>query len=195
MLEPPVAAFINHLLYGADWAREALKPHAGKSARFEIAPFGFSFTVLADGTIAPAAEGAAAAATFRLTPGLLARIAARDESAWREVEAAGDAELAAVVNRLARELDWDLEEDLSRWFGDVAAHRMAETGRSLKRWGEATLEHLGRTLAEYWTEEAPLIAGAREVREFGHAVDELRDAVARLEARIARLSGERAHGR
>lgn len=195
MLEPPLAAFINHLLYGAGWARAALRPHAGKSVRFEIAPFRLSFTVLADGAIAPAGEGAAAAATFRLTPGLLARIAARDESAWREVEIAGDAEVAAAVNRLARELDWDFEEDLSRWVGDIAAHRTAEAGRSLQRWGGEALEHLGRTFAEYWTEEAPLIASAREVREFSRAVDELRDDVARLEARIAYLSEKSRHGK
>jgi ubiquinone biosynthesis protein UbiJ len=188
LLEGPAAAFINHVLEGAGWARAALAPHAGKSARFEVPPFAFSFTVTGDGRLAPAAEGAAPAATFRLTPGLLLRLAARDDTAWHEIDVAGDAELAAVVNRLARELEWDVEEDLARLFGDVPAHRMAEAGRSVRRWSEQTFEHFGRSLAEYWTEEAPLIARAREVREFTRAVDELRDAVARLEKRLDILS-------
>lgn len=173
---------------GAGWARDELKRFSGKTARFEIAPLALAFTVLETGEVAPAAADAAAAVTVKLTPGLLLRLAARDETAWREVEVAGDTDFAAVINHLARNLRWDVEEDLSRVFGDIAAHRMAETGRDFQRWGERTAEHFGRTLAEYWTEEQPLIAGARDVEEFNRAVDQLRDDVARLEKRLENLA-------
>ena len=100
----------------------------------------------------------------------------------------GDTDFAAAINHLVRYLRWDVEEDLSRLFGDVAAHRMAETGRSFRRWGEQTAQHAGRSLAGYWTEEDPLIASSHEVTEFNRAVDALRDDVARLEKRIETLS-------
>jgi len=177
-------AFLNHLLRGASWAREALKPHAGRTARFEMAPFALSLTVREDGGVLQAPPGANPDATVRLTPGLALRLSARDETAWREVEVAGDAEFAAAVNRIARNLRWDIEEDLSRVFGDIPAHRMAEGGRGLRRWGEQALENTGRSFAEYWTEEQPLIAGASDLEEFNRAVDQLRDDVARLEKRI-----------
>ncbi len=64
------------------------------------------------------------------------RLAAREESAWREIEVGGDTDFAAAINHIARNLRWDVEEDLSRIFGDIAAHRMAETGRTFQRWGE-----------------------------------------------------------
>lgn len=147
--------------------------------------------MLESGEVAPAAVGAAPAATLKLTPGLLLRLAARDEAAWKEVEVAGDTDFAAAINQLARNLRWDVEEDLSRVFGDIAAHRMAETGRSLQRWSEQAAENLGRSAAEYWTEEQPLIARAREVEEFNRAVDELRDDVARLEKRLDNLLNRR----
>ena len=138
-----------------------------------------------DGQVVPAATDSLPAVTIRLTPGLLLRLAARDEAAWREIEAAGDADFATAINHVARNLRWDVEEDLSRVFGDIAAHRMAESGRTLRRWGEQALENTGRSFAEYWTEEQPLIAGARDLEAFNRAVDEVRDDVARLEKRLA----------
>lgn len=192
MLDPAATAFINHLLRGAGWARDVLRPFAGKTARIEMAPFTLSLTVLENGEVAPAALDAAPAATARLTPGLLLRLAARDESVWREVEITGDTDFARAVYHLARNLQWDVEEDLSRAFGDVAAHRMAEAGRTFRGWGERAFDNTARSFAEYWTEERPLIAAARDLDEFNHAVDQLRDEVARLEKRLEALGGRKA---
>jgi ubiquinone biosynthesis accessory factor UbiJ len=192
MLEPAATAFINHLLRDAGWARDALKPFTGRTARFEMAPFALSVTVLENGEVAPAAADAVPTATARLTPGLMLRLAARDESAWREVDIAGDADFAQALHHLARNLQWDVEEDLSRAFGDVAAHRMAETGRTFRGWGERAFDNTARSLAEYWTEERPLIASARDLDEFNRAVDDLRDEIARLEKRLASLAGPKA---
>ena len=191
MLDQTTVAFINHLLRGAGWARDALKSHAGKTARFEVVPFSLSLTVLESGEVVPAARDAAPATTIELTPGLMLRFAARDDSAWREVGITGDTDFAATIHQLARDLRWDVEEDLSRVFGDIPAHRMAETGRTLQRWGEQAAENTGRSFVEYWTEEQPLIASAREIEEFNRAVDGLRDETARLEKRVEQVAGRR----
>lgn len=178
------AGFINHLLRGASWARDEFKPFAGRTARIEAVPFALTLTVVENGEITPAAAGAAANVTLRLTPGLLLRLAARDENAWREIDIAGDADFASAIHHVARNLRWDVEEDLSRVFGDIAAHRMAEAGRTIRRWGEQAADNTARSFAEYWTEEQPLIATRRDLDEFGRAVDQLRDDTARLEKRI-----------
>lgn len=184
MLESAATASINHLLRGASWAREALIPHAGKTARFEVLPLVVALTVLPGGEVVAAGADAPAAVTVRLTPGLLLRLAAHDENAWREVEVVGDSEFAMAINQLVRQLRWDVEEDLSRFFGDVTAHRVVETGRSFQRWGQNTARHVGRSMADYWTEEDPLIASASDLAQFHQAVDTLRDDVARLEKRL-----------
>jgi ubiquinone biosynthesis accessory factor UbiJ len=189
------AGFINHLLRGASWARDELKPFAGRIARIEVVPFALALAVLEKGEVTPAAAGAAPHVTLRLTPGLMLRLAARDEGAWREIEIAGDTDFAAAINRVARNLRWDVEEDLSRVFGDIAAHRMAETGRTLRRWGEQAADNTAWSFAEYWTEEQPLIAVRRDLDEFGRAVDQLRDDTARLEKRLEQLAATRHSGK
>ena len=83
---------------------------------------------------------------------------------------------------------WDLEEDLSRIVGDVVAHRLTQTGAALLAWHAVAASNLAQSLAEYWTEEQPLIASRAAVREFVEAVDALRDDAQRLEKRIERLS-------
>ena len=188
MFDPAAIAFINHLLRGASWAREDLRRFAGRTARFEAAPFALSLTMLDSGEVVMAAADAAPDVTIKLTPGLMLRLAAREETAWREIEVSGDTDFAAVINHLARNLRWDVEEDLSRVFGDIAAHRMIETGRTFRRWGEQALDNTGRSFAEYWTEEQPLIAGGRDLEAFNRAVDKLRDDAARLEKRIENIS-------
>lgn len=157
-----------------------------------LPPFAVCLTVLESGEVAAAAASAEPALSIRLTPGAAARFAAGDQAAWSAAEISGDAELATAVRTLARDLEWDVEEDLSRWIGDIAAHRLAETGRRLGRWGREAAENLGRALAEYWIYEQPLIASGHEVREFLRAVDELRDDLARLEQRVQRLSSRAA---
>ncbi|MCC7483767.1 MAG: sterol-binding protein [Burkholderiales bacterium] len=183
------AAAVNHLLRGAAWARAELARHAGKTARIDTFPASIRLTVREDGTVSPAAAGAAPAVTLALSTGLLLRFAARDESAWREAGMAGDTGFAASIGLLAREINWDFEEDLARVFGDIAGHRMAGAARALRRLGAESGENLARSFVEYWTEERPLIAAARELAAFHREVDDLRDDVARLAKRIERLPG------
>jgi ubiquinone biosynthesis protein UbiJ len=189
------AGFINHLLRGASWARDALKPFAGRTARIEVLPFALALTVVESGEITPAAAGAAPDVTLQLTPGLVLRLAARDDNAWRQIAVAGDADFAAAIHHVARNLRWDVEEDLSKAFGDIAAHRMAEAGRTIQRWGEQAADNTARSFAEYWTEEQPLVAARRDLDAFGRAVDQLRDDAARLEKRVEQIASSRRRGK
>jgi len=188
MLDALTGNSLNHLLRANQWARAALQPHAGKSACFRCLPFQACLTVLDGGEVAPAVAGVVPAVTLTLTPGLLLRVAARDDTAWRDVAIDGDTALAGAIHHLWRHLRWDAEADLARIVGDVAAHRIAGSGRTLQQWARSSGDNLARSFAEYWTEEQPLIAARADVAGFAAAVDLLRDDVARLEKRIAQLS-------
>lgn len=127
--------------------------------------------------------------SIRMTPALMLRLAARDATAWHDIAVEGDPQLAAALNHIARHLRWDVEEDLSRVFGDIAAHRMVGTGRKLDNWGRQGADNLARSFAEYWTEEQPLLARRADIEQFNREVDALRDDVAGVEKRIEAREG------
>jgi ubiquinone biosynthesis protein UbiJ len=182
---------LNHLLRGNAWARELLRPHAGKVVRLDSPAFAVNLVILDHGEIAAAPSASPPALTVTLTPGQLLRLAAHDHGVWREIRVEGDAALAAVISQLWRHLRWDAEEDLSRMFGDIVAHRMMQSLRQFDGWARAGGDNLARSLSEYWTEEQPLIAAAADLRAFASDVDTLRDDVARLEKRIEHLRSAR----
>ena len=180
----PATHALNHVLRSAPLAIERLRKHAGRTAAFHVGPVTLAFTVQTTGEVTAAVPGAAHDLTVRISPFLLPRLALREEAAFREIEMRGDAELAQEIAFLARHLTWDVEEDLSKVVGDIAAHRMVSGARSFSRWGRDAALRSAQGAAEYWTEEAPLIASRVKVEGFVREVAELRDAVERLEKRI-----------
>lgn len=188
MLGQPVVATLNHLLAGSGWALPRLVRFAGKTAQFRIAPFSIACTVGADGLLSVAAEGVSADAVCVIPPSLLTRLGFQDESAYSQIQASGDAALLAEIFYLSRNLRWDAAEDLSRVTGDIAAERIVQLVTGKHRQMRDTALNLSQALAEYWTEERPLLAKPEQVAEFVQQVDRLRDDVARLEQRLARLA-------
>lgn len=100
----------------------------------------------------------------------------------------GSAEFAEALGFVIRNLRWDAEEDLSKVVGDIAAHRMVSTTREFAAWQQQAARNFGENLAEYFTEEQPLIARRIAITDFSADIDRLRDDVARLEKRLQRLA-------
>lgn len=188
MLAATVSRFANHVLAPAGWAREKLAVHAGKIVQFEIPPGRFALLVGADGLVQPADAAAAPAVTIRFDPPALLETLADREQAWRKARVEGDTAFASAISQVAVNLQWDVEEDLSRVFGDIAAHRMAQAGKAAAAWPRQAAQSVAANAAEYLTEEAQLLVTPLQAAEFVREVDELRDAVERLDKRIERLS-------
>ncbi len=72
-------------------------------------------------------------------------------------------------------------------FGDIAAHRMADAGRSAAAWPGQAATGLAESFAEFLTEEKHLLVTPLRAAEFLRDVDELRDAAERLDKRIQHL--------
>lgn len=186
----PAAAAVNHVLRSAPLALERLRKHAGRTAEFHLGPMRFALTVQTTGEVTPALPAAARDLHVRVSPFLVPRLALGEDAAFREIAMEGDMEFAQEISFLARNLTWDVEEDLSRVVGDIAAHRIAGAGRAVSRWSRDAALRTAQGAAEYWTEEAPLIASRVKVEGFVGEVAELCDAVERLEKRIERLEKE-----
>ena len=105
-----------------------------------------------------------------------------------ELEIEGDAIIGQRFAGLMNELDIDWEDLISEKIGDVPARLLFETFSKVQSWAQDTQETMTQNLAEYLTEEAKITAHSDQVDEFINGVDVLRNDVARLEARLSRLS-------
>lgn len=183
----------NHLLSQAGWARQRLQPHAGRTARLVLSPVAeIDFSVTNEGQLAEWSGEEAPEVSLRLAVADLPRLLVDGlETAMRHVRIEGNAELAEALGFVFRHLRWDAEEDLARLFGDIAAHRLVEGGRKVVDEGRRGFERASGNLAEYLTEESSLLVPRQALPAFAEEMVALRDAVARLDKRVARLEKRR----
>ena len=125
---------------------------------------------------------------------LLPRLALHDASNLLSAEAdtqivsSGDAALLDEIFYLSRNLRWDVAEDLSKITGDIVAERAVQFAKASRQQMDAAVLNLSQALAEYWTEERPLLAKPQQIADFAHEVAGLQDKVETLEQRINRLT-------
>jgi ubiquinone biosynthesis accessory factor UbiJ len=96
----------------------------------------------------------------------------------------GDAEVAQTFSELLKAAQPDLEEELSRVVGDVAAHQIGNAARSALGFARRAKDTFLQNVAEYLQEEGRDVPNRTEADEFLQGVDKVRDDVERLEARL-----------
>jgi ubiquinone biosynthesis accessory factor UbiJ len=193
----PFEEMLNRRIAGSSRARAMLAALAGRSMelRFAATPLRVRLAESSGSlTIRPASEEPADA-VIEGTPLSFLRLAMDD--AARSIRAGGmdvrgDAEVAEGFRRLLEAARPDFEEELSRLTGDAAAHYLAGFARDAAAFGRRAGDTLARNTAEYLTEESRDLPVRVEVEEFLEDVDRLREAVDRLESRVA--SVERPQG-
>lgn len=177
---------LNHLLRQSPGATEALVRHAGASVRFDLTLAQFDFRIADDGCFSETVVEAPDA-VIRPTPALIVRLPFFGRDALRQADYSGEPALLATLDRVFKQLDWDVEADLAPLVGDIAAHRLHALGRDALAGIAHGVSALGRNASEYVVEEAELLARAVDVARFNREVDALADDVARLEARLRLL--------
>lgn len=105
----------------------------------------------------------------------------------RQVRLEGDAEFAQAISVVANNLRWDIEDDLSKVVGDVAATKLSGAARKVGGEIRAAQRKLVDNVAEYLLEENPQLVRPRSVDALAEAIRILRDDLARLEKRVDRL--------
>jgi ubiquinone biosynthesis protein UbiJ len=96
----------------------------------------------------------------------------------------GDAEIANRYRDLFAAARPDLEEELSRWVGDLPARHLAQLARSVRTWARRARRTAGENIAEYLQEEGRDLVTKTEMEEFLRGVDGVREGVDRIEARL-----------
>ena len=189
MLPSVSLAPFNHFLPSKSWAGKRLKSYVGKTVRLCISSFfNIVLTVQTSGELSAAMSSVTVDTTITLTPGLLPRLLAHDEEAYRKISISGDSVFAEELLYISKNLHWDVEQDLSQIMGDILAHRVVRISKDLKQWHNKTIRNLSETLVEYWMEEQPLLAKSVRVDEFISEVGALKDDMEQLEKRVEKIN-------
>jgi len=192
VLATPFAGALNHLLEAEPWARERLAPFAGEALEMRALPLPpLRLLIAADGRLEAAPAAAEAALVVTLGPGALAAAAKGEDHLLRSIDVAGNAKLAAEIMFLARHLRWDVEEEVAKIVGDVAAHRLVAFARDAAAWHADAARRIAGSFVEYAVEEKRLLVTRAALAEIETAHASLRDGLERLEKRIERLTGGR----
>ena len=205
----PVVTLVNRRLATAPWARSRLARHAGRRLDLNLGAGLWRLRVREDGTLEPAGPAFSAfgsrpglrTTALGTTPGaepeppadlaielIPARLPALLGDDWTRVaRIRGDAHFAADIRTVVQSLGLGVEDELARWLGGVPAHWLAGAAQRLFDTGRAGAGATVRALAEYGTEEQPVLATLLPVRDFINQVDRLRDDAERLEKRLDRV--------
>jgi ubiquinone biosynthesis protein UbiJ len=195
---------INHVLAGEPWASAELAKHAGKAIALEMSFGRFAVqitnsglleavrhadsTEISDGEAVPPIRTALVLTiSSQALSTLLTSSGSIRENAFKSVTIAGDADLAQLLGRLAGQLRWEYEEDLSKIIGDAPAHFAVAQGKKIASAGKAAGRDLLENAVEYLSEEKKVLLNQRDFAIHKNQLMELRDSVERLDKRIALL--------
>lgn len=188
MLKASITRLLQHLIAQNSWSHALLKPCAGKSVRLNFLLANATLVILENGNLAMAGETNTPDAVVTISPGLLLRLLAKDETAKMNVSVEGDTHLVSELSKVFTHLRWDYEDDLSKAIGDIPAGKVGQFLRHTSSAIKDTGTNLSEMLVEYWQEENPLIAKKRHVERFNSDVDILRSDVDRLGKRLEKLT-------
>ena len=177
---------LNHLLQQSPGATEALLRHVGCGVRFDLTLAQFDFRIADDGCFSESVVDTPDA-VIRPTPALIVRLPFFGRDALRHAEYSGDPALLTTLDRVFKQLNWDVEADLAPLVGDIAAHRMHMLGREALAGIAQAASAFGLNVSEYMLEEAEMMARGVDVARFNREVDALAEDAARLEARLRLL--------
>jgi ubiquinone biosynthesis accessory factor UbiJ len=196
MLFTPLEKILNRNIAASFAARAACERLEGKTLAVHItgAPenslFSF-FLTCTNGRIALAAksERPVSAALYGTPLAYMSMLGRQPEAAMRSgsVRIDGDAEIAQAFRELFKSAQPDVEEELSRLVGDVAAHQLGNFARGAIAFGQRIGNTFAQNVSEFLQEESRDVVTRVEVDEFVEAIDKLRDGVERAEARLVLL--------
>ena len=107
--------------------------------------------------------------------------------ARQDVIIEGDVDVGREFQAFFDRLDFDPEEHVSRYTGDVVAHQIGRAVRSGRSWTQSVFKNLELDIKEFLQYETRDLPAPTETNHFFEDVDRLRSDEDRLEARVQRL--------
>ena len=179
---------INHVLSSEPWATGELARHAGKTILLKLPVGDLSFEITPAGLLAVSEASDASSLVLEVSARALSELTGSTgslrEQAFKAVKITGDADLAQLLGRLVGQVRWEYEEDLARLVGDATANFAVRQGKKFVSASKSAANDLLSNVVEYVSEERKILLNQRDFMAHKNELNELRDAVDRMEKRI-----------
>ena len=192
LLLDSVEKMVNKVLSLDEETVALLATLAGNVIEIDVLDTEFRMFILPSGkgvTLETDYEGKADVA-IKGTPSALLGMISAEKIGAGDVEINGNVELAKKFQSILRDVEIDWEEYLSKFVGDIAAHKIGNFLRRVSRFAKESGKTIGMDISEYLRYEKEALLDKSEVDEFNQAVDNIRDDVERLQKRLERLEKE-----
>lgn len=175
-------SIIDHVLNQNDWMREKLSQYENKVIALIIGPFAFDFIVCSDGNLKTIKNPSNSDTKIQMSIDAFIKTFITKEK--KGINISGDIDLARDFADILSAIEWDIEDDLSRIFGDIVAHEISQAGKSFMQQNKRNVLEISGALVEFWQEENKILSKKNDVHEFIKNVDHLNEDVDRFEARL-----------
>ena len=179
---------INHVLSSEPWATGELTRHASKTILLKLPIGNLFFEITSAGLLAVSEASDASSLVLEVSAKALSEltgnIGSLREQAFKAVKITGDADLAQLLGRLVGQVRWEYEEDLARLVGDAPANFAVRQGRKFVSASKSAASDLLSNVVEYVSEERKVLLNQRDFIAHKNELNELREAVDRIDKRI-----------
>lgn len=179
---------INHVLSSEPWATGELARHAGKTILLKLPVGDLCFEITPAGLLAVSEASDTSSLVLEVSARALSELTGSTgslrEQAFKAVKITGDADLAQLLGRLVGQVRWEYEEDLARLVGDAPANFAVRQGKKFVSASKSAASDLLSNVVEYVSEERKILLNQRDFMAHKNELNELRDAVDRMEKRI-----------
>jgi len=173
---------LDHLLSQNDWMQSKLVDHKNKIIIIKISDLKLILKVDENGLLHSLNEAEKFDCIIKLTVNSFISQLINNNNSNISIE--GDLELANQVAQVLKKIEWDIEEDLSKYIGDIPAIKTTKILKKVVTKGQKNIGNITGALLEYWQEENKILTKKRNVEIFNSDVDKIVEDTERLEARI-----------
>ena len=182
MIEKIKAKLINHLLIQNDWMQTKLKPYVGMVIELEIDILSLKFLVNNEGQLIVGDPESPPDAYIQMAiKGLIQLITQKKKNG---ITVKGNLDLANEFSKVIENIEWEMEEDLSRFIGDIPAAEITKISKIVLKQTKKNIINLTENFIEYWQEENKILAKNDDLKTFNSNVDSLEEDVDRVEAKM-----------
>ena len=182
MIQKIKKIILNHLLSQNDWMQTRLVNHKNKVVVIEISGLKIILKIDENGLLHSLNDSEEFDCIIKLTINdFINQLINKNKG---NISIKGDLELANQVSQVLKKIEWDVEEDLSKYIGDKPAIQVTKVLKKIVTNSQKNIGNITGALLEYWQEENKILTKKINVEIFNSEVDKIVEDTERLEAKI-----------